>query len=313
MADELPLTDHPGASHNALGARYGSHRFAVVGAGSVGVYFAGHLAAAGLDVVSCVRRPFDEYVIESETHPLRHPANAVTEPSAVDGPVEWVLVAVKAHQTVGAAAWFDALCGDSTTVVVMQNGIEGVSRLAPLVHGAEVIPSVVYCGTELVAPGHTRHVSTGWLLVANEPATRRLAALTDASAAEIRIVDDYPTVAWHKLVINALVNGPGALTRKPFQTYANPGMARFGRRLLAEVCAVAVADGAKLDTSALDSLIDRFATATEPGVTSMQQDRLAGRPTEHDAIYGAIIRAAHRHGIDVPTVETVAALVAAGD
>ena len=42
-------------------------------------------------------------------------------------------------------------------------------------------------------------------------------------------------------------------------------------------------------------------------------ERLAGRPTEHDALYGAVIRAGARHGIATPFAETVSALLAAGD
>jgi 2-dehydropantoate 2-reductase len=49
------------------------------------------------------------------------------------------------------------------------------------------------------------------------------------------------------------------------------------------------------------------------GATSMYYDRMAGRPTEHDALYGAVVRAGARHGIPTPFAETVAALLAGGD
>jgi 2-dehydropantoate 2-reductase len=43
----------------------------------------------------------------------------------------------------------------------------------------------------------------------------------------------------------------------------------------------------------------------------MLYDRLAGRPLEYDAIYGAVVRAGARHGIPTPLSETMAALLAA--
>ena len=118
---------------------------AVVGAGSVGVYFAAHLATAGHDVVACVRRPFDRYVVESKEAPTEGPARAVTDPADLDGPVPWVLLTVKAHQTEGAAPWLARLCGPDTTVVVVQNGVEGAERTTPFAGSATVVPGVVYC------------------------------------------------------------------------------------------------------------------------------------------------------------------------
>ena len=45
----------------------------------------------------------------------------------------------------------------------------------------------------------------------------------------------------------------------------------------------------------------------------MLQDRRAGRATEHDALYGAIVRAGRRHGIPTPLCEVFDTLLAAGD
>src|SRR5688572_2188929 len=135
-------------------------RIAVVGVGSVGTFFAAHLAAAGHDVLACARRPFDTYRVESAEAPVTGPANVATGPAAVTGgPYPWLLVAVKAHQTVDAAPWFDRLCGPdspgrpASIVVAVQNGVEAVERFTPLVHGATVVPAVVYCGAELQEPG----------------------------------------------------------------------------------------------------------------------------------------------------------------
>ena len=41
----------------------------------------------------------------------------------------------------------------------------------------------------------------------------------------------------------------------------------------------------------------------------MLYDTLAGRPTEHDAIHGAALRAASAEGIDTPTISMIYALL----
>ena len=286
---------------------------AVVGPGSVGAFFAAHLAASGRDVLACARRPFDEYVIESRSVPARAPARVVTDPGEVDGKADWVLVAVKSHQTDAAAPWLDRLCGPDTTVVVMQNGIEGEERLAPLSGAAEVVASVVYCATELLAPGHVVHRQAQMLIVPERAASHRFAALFDGTPIEIRVTDAYLTEAWRKLGINVMANGVTALTGRPLGVFHRPDIELLGRRLLLESWAVAAADGAELSPADVDAFFEGFGQVDPEGPTSMLQDRRAGRATEHDALYGAVVRAGARLGIPTPMAETVGALLAAID
>ena len=285
----------------------------MVGPGSVGAFFAAHLAAAGRDVVACARRPFDEYVIESASMPARAPALVITDPSDVDDKADWVLVAVKSHQTDATAPWLDRLCGPDTTVVVLQNGIEGEQRLAPLSGEAEVVASVVYCAAELIAPGHVVHRQSQTLIVPEREASDRFAALFDGTPIEIRVTDAYLTEAWRKLGINVMANGVTALTGRPLGVFHRPDIERLGRRLLLESWAVAAADGAELTPADVDAFFAGFGQVDPEGPTSMLQDRRAGRPTEHDALYGAVMRAGSRLGIATPLAETVGALLAAID
>lgn len=284
----------------------------MVGPGSVGACFAAHLIAAGHDLVSCARRPFDEYVIESKDIAVRVPAIVLTDPAQVAGPVDWVLVGVKAHQTAGAAAWFENLCGPQTRIVVIQNGVEGEERLLPHAHGGTVVPSVVYCGAELIEPGHVRHAQRLDLFLPDLPDAHGFAALFAGTPARVEATPNYLTEAWRKLGINVVVNGITALTRRTIDVFARPDVAEVGRVILRECWAVARAEGAKLDPADADAVIDGLMKAPGGG-TSMFYDRRAGRPTEYDALYGAVVRAAARHGIATPMNAAVGAIVAAGD
>lgn len=282
----------------------------MVGPGSVGAVFAAHLSATEHDVVACARRPFDTYRIESQEVPYEGPAAVTTDPAALDGdPFDWVLVGLKAHQTEGARAWFERTCGPDTTVVALQNGIEAVDRLAPLVAGAHVIPSVVYCGAELVEPGHVKHGRSMRLIVPDDDAGARLAELFAETPAEIDPSPTHLTSAWVKLSINAVANGLSALSGRDMRVLGDDLMAPVATRLMTEALTVGRAEGADLD---LDGVADRIAAMSRnPVRTSMLQDTDAGRLTEHDAIQGAVLRAASRHGIDTPVTQTVHALLAA--
>lgn len=282
---------------------------AVVGPGSVGTYFAAHLAAAGHDVLACVRRPFDEYVVESPEAPVRVAARTVQDPGAVEGPVPWVLFTVKGHQSVGAAPWLERLCGPGTVVVVVQNGVEGEQRVTPLAGPATVLPAVVYCGAELLEPGHIRHNSANLLIVPDRPRADELAALFEGTGGRVKVTDDFVTEQWRKLGANVAANGITALTLRRNDVLGDPAVGELAAALVSECFTVARAEGAALSDEDARTMAGGFRGAS--GGTSMYYDRRDGKPLEHDAIYGAVQRAGRRHGIPTPLHDAFAALLGA--
>lgn len=286
-------------------------RVAVIGVGSVGGVFAAHLSAVH-DVVACVRRPFDRYQIDSPDIPFEGPARAVTAVDDLpwDGPADAVFVGLKSHQTEGGAAWFAPLCGPDTLVVGMQNGIEGHERLTPLVNGATVAPAVVYCGAELLAPGHVRHSARQQLIVADDDGGKRAAELAEGTPLNIEPSETYLRAAWVKLGINSVANGLTALTGKSMDVLADPGVAAIGEQLLTECWTVGQAAGVDVKLDGVSKLIAGMGGGSG-GRTSMLQDREAGRATEHDAIHGAIVRKGNEYGIATPATVMIHDLLAA--
>ena len=288
-----------------------AQRVAVVGVGAVGGVFAAHLSAVH-DVVACVRRPFDRYVVESADLPFEGPASAVTAPEDLpwDGPADVVLVGLKAQHTAGAAHWFKPLCGPDTLLVVMQNGIEGRERLSPHANGATVLPSVVYCGAELLAPGHIRHDNSARLIVSQGADGDRLLDLCKDTPLTIDPSASFDRSAWVKLGINSAVNGLTGLTGRPSGVLSEPGISDIATALLAECWTTGRAAGVDLDLDAVPKMVGQIAKNAK-GRTSMQHDREAGRGTEHDAIHGAVLRKASEFGTDVPTTKIIHDLLAA--
>jgi 2-dehydropantoate 2-reductase len=81
--------------------------------------------------------------------------------------------------------------------------------------------------------------------------------------------------------------------------------------ILAEALRVARAEGAKLTEADSKKVLRGLGTSKPDGGTSMLYDRLEGRPLEHEYITGAVVRAAERHGIDVPLNRAILALLRA--
>jgi 2-dehydropantoate 2-reductase len=113
-------------------------RVAVMAAGAVGGYFGGRMVAAGHDVEfiargahgGAVRR--DGLKIESALGDLHlKNVNVTNDPKQV-GPVDIVLFAVKLWDTETAGEQTRALVGPNTNVITLQNGVDSVERLAPI-------------------------------------------------------------------------------------------------------------------------------------------------------------------------------------
>jgi 2-dehydropantoate 2-reductase len=91
-------------------------RIAVVGPGAVGATAAALVQRAGVELAVCGRTRHDRLVVEGEVEGIV-PGPVVTDPSAVPWRADVVLLAVKAHQTEGAAPFLRALSGPDTAVV----------------------------------------------------------------------------------------------------------------------------------------------------------------------------------------------------
>ena len=283
---------------------------AVVGVGAVGGFFAAQACRAGNDVTLCIRTPFNELVVESRGEIIRvRPRILVNQADAV--PVDWVFLATKAHQTASAAGWLARLCTPETVLVVVQNGIDQVDRVRPFCPVGDILPSVAYCGGELIAPGHVIHRSYGHLIVPDGKAARSLRQIFAGSAAEVRVTEDFVTAEWLKLCSNVAGNAITALTLQRFPVFRRPDIADLGAAIIEECIAVATAAGAKIDRSVGRETVERLASLSDDSATSMLYDRVAGRELEYEVISGAVVATGARYGIPTPLNSAMSALLGA--
>jgi 2-dehydropantoate 2-reductase len=282
----------------------------VVGVGAIGGYVAAVLANAGHHVVPCARRPFDQLVIEDPGHRLVVPLRALTDPAAASE-VDWVVLATKANQTDAASAWFVGLCGPRTTgLLVLQNGIGTGARVEPLVSPVPVIPTVVLCGAELIAPGRVRHHGSAALRVPVEWAPE-VAELFAATPIAVDPVHDFATAAWRKLVLNATSCPITALTMRRLEVFRDPAIARLALDLATECVEVARAAGAGLGPDEALAVVELLRAQPPTMGTSMLYDRLAGRVTEHEALCGMVVETGRRLGVATPRNESMLGLLRA--
>jgi len=290
-------------------------RVAVVGLGSIGGVAAGCLAAAGRhDVVACTRRPIERLTLDQPGGTEEVNLTALAEPTAAKT-ADWVLLCTKTHQTESAAPWLARLCTPSTRVAVLQNGIGHVARVAPFANGATVLPVIVYYNGERLAPDRVRlrQGSDQDLAVAGDEAGRAFAELLDGTPLRVLRSDDFVTLIWRKLLINAVANPITTLTLQRQAVLRRPDVQELCLAILAEAVAVARAEGAQLaDDEPARAMTTLFTFSGELG-TSMYFDRLAGRRLEVEALTGAIVTAGARRGIAMPLNTALLTLLRAID
>jgi 2-dehydropantoate 2-reductase len=287
---------------------------AVIGLGSIGGVVAGCLGAADRhDIFACVRRPLDRLTVERPEGTVEVALRSLTDPQDA-APVDWVLLATKAHQTEAAAPWLTRLCGPSTRVAVLQNGIDHAARVAPFIGGAAAVPVMVYFNGERLAPDRVRMRPVGGVAdmeVGDDAGGRAFAELLAGTSLSVQLIADFKTQAWRKLLINAVANPMTCLTLRRQEVLRRPDIHALCLEVLEEAVAVARADGAEL---APDEPARTMAKLTRFGPdlgTSMYFDRLAGRPLEVEALTGAIVAAGGRLGVPTPLNGALLALLRA--
>jgi 2-dehydropantoate 2-reductase len=275
---------------------------AVIGLGGIGGVIAGCLRDADRhEVFICARRPAQRLILERPEGTVDVPIRALTDPAGL-GPVDWVLLCTKAHQTPSSAPWLAKLCGPRTRVGVLQNGIEHARRVAPFAGNATVVPTIVYYNGERIAADRVRlrHVSDHDLAVRDDAQGAAFAELLTGTPLRVLQSSEFETLAWRKLLINAVANPITALTLQRQAVLRRDDVRALCLAILDEAVAVARADGARLVADEAAQAMATLLTYPAEAGTSMYFDRLAGRSFEAEALTGAIVAGGERYGIATP-------------
>jgi 2-dehydropantoate 2-reductase len=275
---------------------------AVVGVGGIGGVVAGLLRTADRhDVVACVRTPVERLVVECPDRTVEASIRSSTHPADAM-PVDWVLLCTKVHDIPSTAPWLERLCGSGTRVAVLQNGIGHATRLAPLVGGASIVPTIVYFNGERLGEGRVRfsHAQPHDLAVADDEDGTAFVNLLAGTPLRTQSSDDLDALAWRKLLLNAVANPLTALTMQRLSVFRRDDVKALSLALLEEGVAVARAEGVRLAADEAPRILDKLLAYSAEASTSMYFDRVSGRPLEVEALTGAIVACGERHGVATP-------------
>ena len=318
-------------------------RFVVLGAGVIGCYVGGRLAAAG-QAVTLVGRPrmteamamqgltvsdLDGYRAHVAPAQLRL-ANSLAAgwSAAPDTEPTVVLLCVKGGATASAARELAACCPAGTVVVSLQNGVENVARINAEAPQLVALAGMVPYNVVMPGPTQVHRGTTGTLRLARHPMTEAMLSLLAAAGLPTALSDDMLAVQWGKLLLN-LNNPINALSGLPLREQL---LQRDYRRVLATLQAEALAalDAAGITPAQVASaaprvlphilrlpnwlftrLAARLLRIDASARSSMWDDLQQGRGTEIDDLSGAVVRLAARHGLTAPRNAAITELVMA--
>jgi len=291
-----------------------------MGTGAVGAYFGARLQQAGEQVVFCARgenlHGLRDHGLEVQSYQgdfhLEIPA---TDHPREFAPYELILFCVKAYDTEAAARSIEGCVVPDGAILTLQNGVESEARLCEILGRDAIMGGNARVGAELVAPACLVHRTGGFIQFGeldgrDSPRARRIAETFKRAGILGELTADLGAIRWEKLLWNAAFNSVTALTHSTVgAAIDDPDGAAVLRALMGEIVIVAQAEGVALNPGQVEAQMARSYANLRTVRTSTHQDSERGKPLEFEALSGAVVRAARRHRIDVPYMESVHALM----
>ncbi len=306
-------------------------KFLIAGAGAIGAYIGARMARAGQDVTLFARGPHLHAMQEHGVKVKSVEGDFAARPRVAGrleevGPVDVVLLGVKAHSLPQLAPELQPVLGADTVVVSTQNGVPwwyfqgfGGSReemrlervdpggvISAAIEPRRVVGSIVYFSTEMTAPGVIQHTGGSRISLGEPDGTRsdrcrRIADALNAAGLRCPVTTRIRHEIWVKLLGNVSFNPVSALTGATLaQMVRDPEVSVLIRNIMREAESVASHLGLELPVS----IEQRIAGAEKVGEhrTSMLQDLEAGRPMELEAVVGAVVELGER--LSLPMIHT---------
>jgi 2-dehydropantoate 2-reductase len=298
-------------------------RIGVMAAGAVGGYFGARLAAAGHDVIFFARGANLEairkkgIIIESPLGNLHLASVSVTDVPGSVAPVDIVLFAVKLWDLESAAQSLRPLVGPRTRVITLQNGIDSVERVAPILGDDHVAGGTAQIVSVIAVPGVIKHSSKVAIIRCgqiNRHSDPTLVAFVEAgrnAGFDVSLSDDIERDLWAKFVMLAGTSGITAATREPIgRVLADPDTRALFLSLMQETVAVARAKGVRLPEDFAHERLHFVETNFPFDMrASMANDIERGNRLELDWLAGRVVELGRALGVPTPANAAIYAVL----
>lgn len=287
-------------------------RFLVVGAGSVGCYVGGRLAADGNEVVFMERGPARDVLdrhglrIESADNAfnLETPTTFVAHESA--GFFDYVLICVRAAETESVIEAVRPSLSFDCAVVSLQSGIDPMYRLMDAFGARHVMPGYARVAVESLSPAVVQELDSGPIFAVGEHDNRgswRLECLQIAfESVGFAIVKSKDVIVdqWRNFLLESTLASAAAQFDLGLEQLLKTAKHRARlSELLEEGIAIAAAESVAINESP-EALLSSVEPDPDEIWLHMRRDMAAGRPIENRALAGGLTKRAHNLGLSAP-------------
>jgi len=305
----------------------------ILGAGAVGSLFGGFLARAGHRVVFLGRRKNNSAIRNNGLkingiwgdHCVRNidcfeDLDRVRK--QVTDPFDYAILSVKSYDTRTMVSNYVTTFPEPATIISLQNGLENLETIADIAGPDHTIGGRVITGIEYQAPGRIQVTVSaanpvlGQIKASARPKAVAAAELFSASGIKTDHTDTIRTFIWEKVLYNCALN---ALSTILNINYGKLLLAENAKALITDIITEAYTviqkENVTVDIKTPEKYLERLFTVLIPRTAehhpSMLQDINNHKKTEIDALNGAIVNLAKKHGLTAPCNETISAIIRA--
>jgi 2-dehydropantoate 2-reductase len=312
---------------------FGDRPVAIAGAGSIGCFVGGLLAAAGRDVAFLARpRVIEEITanalrltgFDGLDRVVAASRLRLSEDPAILSGAGVVLVTVKSADSADIAEIIARHAPSDVIIVSLQNGIGNVAVLREHLPGRCVLGGMVPFNVIASGEGRFHRATSGDIVIERDGAGT--AKQLSVPGLTFRATHDIAGVQWGKLLINLnnALNALSGLTLR--EQLAQLPWRRLLADQIAEGLAALEAEGVKpvsptpissrfmphllrLPNPVFNMLLGRTMKIDPKARSSMWEDLQRGRRTEIDHLQGVIAGIADRHGLPAPLSRHIVTLI----
>lgn len=293
-------------------------RVAILGAGSMGAFFAGRfhdspgfstfLIARGSRFERLSR---DDLVINGKLYHI-----PVISPDQAREPIDLIIVTLKQHHLEEALQDLDNLIGDSTIFVSFMNGLDSEETIGSI-YGMDKVLFGISMGIDAVRQGNQvtftkpgKHFFGKLDNTQIDQRVRQVQKAFERAGIVYETPDDMLRIMWWKFMINVGINQASAVMRAPYGIFQEMKSAQeLMGALMREVIALAQAQGINLTDQDIDDMYGFLNTLSPEGKTSMLQDVEAGRKTEVEIFGEKVVELGKTLDIPTPVNRTLVAIL----
>jgi len=227
---------------------------------------------------------------------------------------DYILVCTKSFDSFHAAkdlSMHESFFGRSTKIVLFQNGWSNAEVFTPLfdkgiVYSARVITGFQRCRpNEVTITVHADSIHIGSLFGADLSEVEELSRSINDGGIPCETTGDIGKDVWAKMLYNCALNPLGAILDVPYGKLAEYEFTRtIMNGIAGEVFDVMTTAGYRTHWQTAADFLDIFYSKLVPDTaghkSSTLQDIAAKKPTEIDALNGAVIKIAEKFAIPVP-------------